>query len=184
MDYGIDRIMNRIMEDLDREEDMRDRTISASRRTIRLSKNVIHSIHTGGDCSGHLKEMRDAIKGLDTRFNVSNDAMMEYAEAEILYAIVSRVEFPSPWDLGIPYTAWVMGMADAIGELRRFIVTRIIQKDLAVAEEMFACMEAMYEALMRVDVPDAILPIRRKQDIARGILDRTQSDILNASLFH
>ena len=31
-------------------------------------------------------------------------------------------------------------------------------------------------------VPDAVLPIRRKQDIARGVVERTRSDLFTARM--
>jgi translin len=50
------------------------------------------------------------------------------------------------------------------------------------AKYLFSIMDELCEGLLVFDVPDSILPIRRKQDIARGIIERTRSDLLNASI--
>ena len=174
--------MNDISERLADKERVREESISTSRKVIRLSKNTIHAIHAGEDCSEPRKEMRDMISGMDRAQTASLDAMMEYSEAEILHAIVNGSEIPTPEDLDIDGGSWLMGMADAIGELRRVILTRLMESDLESAKTLFVAMDELCEGLMTFDVPDAILPIRRKQDVARGILERTRSDLLNATL--
>ena len=174
--------MNDISERLAEKERIREESISTSRKVIRLSKNMIHAIHAGEDCSGPRKEMCDMVLKMDRAQSASLDAMMEYSEAEILYAIVNGLEMPTPEDLGIDGGSWLMGMADAIGELRRVILTRLMESNLESAKALFSSMDELCEGLMVFDVPDAILPIRRKQDVARGLLERTRSDLLNATL--
>jgi translin len=38
-------------------------------------------------------------------------------------------------------------------------------------------MEDMFLVIMRFDYPDAIVSIRRKQDVARSILEKTRGDV-------
>ena len=42
-------------------------------------------------------------------------------------------------------------------------------------------MEDIFTALMRFDYPDAILPIRRKQDIVRSLLEKTRGEVAVAT---
>ena len=102
--------------------------------------------------------------------------------AEILCSSVYGEKLPSYEDLGITPQAWIMGMADTIGEIRRAIVTRLMNGRTDEAFSLFSVMEAMCEELLMFDVPDAILPIRRKQDVARGIVEKTRSDLMAAKL--
>ena len=48
------------------------------------------------------------------------------------------------------------------------------------ARVLFERMEAVGDNVLGFDVPDAIAPIRRKQDVARSIIEKTRSDITNA----
>ena len=182
MTERLDMILKDVTEALYEKETVRESTIIASRKVIRLSKNVIHAIHRGEDCSEYRKEMLYTVSSIDKDSSASFDALMEYAEAEILNAIINNVDIPSPCDLRIDEGLWLMGMADTIGELRRVVLTRLMESDLNSAKNLFEIMDELCEGLMIFDVPDAILPIRRKQDIARGILERTRSDLLNATL--
>ena len=182
MTNNLESILKDISERLTNAETIREASIASSRKAIRLSKNMIHAIHAGEDCSTIREEMRDIVSSMDRDSYASKDAMMEYAEAEILYAIVNYKDLPTPAELDIDEGSWLMGMADAIGELRRVVVTRLMDTDIDEAKYLFSIMDELCEGLLVFDVPDAILPIRRKQDIARGIIERTRSDLLNATL--
>lgn len=52
--------------------------------------------------------------------------------------------------------------------------------NLAAAQSVFGRMEEMGDALLSLDVPDAIAPIRRKQDLARGIIEKSRTDLATA----
>ena len=179
----MDTILDRIAKDLSIEEKEREEVMALSRKAIRLSKKIIHAIHTDDiydDAREELRTLMSTLSEKNRRF--AKDAMMEYAEAEILISAVSGTQTPSPEDLGMDGGSWLMGMADTIGELRRIVLTHLMESDVDTAKELFSVMEIMCEGLMMFDVPDAILPIRRKQDVARGVVEKTRSDLLNAKM--
>lgn len=166
-------------------ERKRDLAIAESRKIIRLSKNVIHAIHIGADHSDASSEMRKRMSDLTASADgasmaAASDAMMEFAEAEILDDVISGRPVRSYVQMGITAQSWVMGLADAIGEIRRVIVTRLMSGDRDGARALFSDMEEITEELMMFDVPDGVVQLRRKQDVARGILEKTRSDMLNS----
>ena len=186
---GLDKAVKQAADILKGVEESREIALSSSRRITRLSKKVIHAIHNGEDCSADRKTMKDEVMklvddlGFDMdRYPAAVDAFGEYAEAEILKAMVDGLAMPSFVDLETVPQSWVLGMADAIGELRRAVLVRLMDDRTDDALRLFSCMEEMYEALSMFDVPDAILPIRRKQDIARSIVEKTRSDIFTAKM--
>ena len=168
-------------------EKRRDLAIAESRVIIRLSKNVIHAIHVGSDHADASGEMRDrmaklvsSLEGDALLFTSAADAMMEFAEAEILDDVVSGRPVRGYAQMGITAQSWVMGLADSIGEIRRVIVTCLMSGNVARAKDLFAAMEEITEELMLFDVPDGVVQLRRKQDVARGIVEKTRSDMLSA----
>lgn len=186
---GIEENVRSAAEIFERMEREREAALECSRRTIRLSKRVIHAIHVGDDRSEPLSQLDAAVSEMlsigtpEVRMSqMVQDALMEYAEARILDAVVFGDRVPSPDDLGIGAAAWVLGLADCIGELRRIVTSRLMEGDMRSAAKHFAAMEEISGQLMLLDVPDAIAPVRRKQDIARGIMDRTRSDMTMASI--
>lgn len=188
---GLKEIVSSVEKELIKTEEKREYALAESRKIIRLSKRIIHSVHLEESSENDRKTIKEQISALIS--NVSDcqwilisgplaDAMMEYAEAEILCSSVYGEKLPSYEDLGITPQAWIMGMADTIGEIRRVIVTRLMNGRTDEAFSLFSVMEAMCEELLMFDVPDAILPIRRKQDVARGIVEKTRSDLMAAKL--
>ena len=106
-----------------------------------------------------------------------HDAEKELAEARITYALVTGAEFPSPESSGISVQAFVKGMAEAIGELRRHILDLMRHGELERCEELLGAMDDMYYVLVSMDYPDGItMGLRRLTDVARSIIERTRGD--------
>ena len=188
MDGFADSVLS-ASEALGRIEKERELAISRSRAVIRQSKRVIHAVHTGEDASGHMRALDAA---LDEMFSTDmpeillsgpvQDAMGEYAEAVSLYSVIASGTIPSASEMGVSAASWVIGIADCVGELRRVVERDLMDGDLDSARKAFGFMEEISDQLMSLDVPDAVAPIRRKQDIARGIMDRTRSDLAIATV--
>jgi translin len=70
-----------------------------------------------------------------------------------------------------------MGFADSIGELRRFSLEALRAGNVESANKYLEMMEDMFIVLMRFDYPDALVAIRRKQDIARSVLEKTRGEV-------
>jgi len=165
-------------------EKTREQAIRNSREIIRLTKKVIHSIHVKEIDIESLKELQEKVANIYDPLmqNMMQDAMAEYAEAVIICSVTANNPLPSFSELGISPQAWVLGLADSLGEMRRLLLSMLIDSKIAEAVSMYSEMEEIFDALMTFDIPDAIVPIRRKQDIARGIMDKTQTDITSAVL--
>ena len=182
--------MDKATEALASIESRREEAIKLSRTIIRLSKSAIHAMHTGGDPSGDIDAMREKMDVLLTAaedpFILSSgpvqDCMCEYSEAVILRSIVMEAPVPNHVSLRISPSSWILGACDCEGELRRMVMSKLMDGDLEGARHLFSLMEDVHEQIMQLDVADPVAPVRRKQDIARGIMDRTRSDMLNAVL--
>ena len=170
-------------------ERSRERAMALSRAVIRKTKNMIHAIHIGEDCSiiraeliDDVRSMKDELASEPDALNSTyvEDAMMEYSEALILDSVLMDGTVPSYMNMGISPKEWSMGLADVIGELRRVVMTRLMEGNIDEAKLRFGQMEEIYNAVMSFDVRDSVAPIRRKQDIARGVMEKTRSDVANA----
>ena len=176
-------------DELGRIEADRDLALARSRKVIRLSKRVIHGIHTGSavedDVAGLEAAMAElmSVEAPEVRgSSLVQDAAMEYAEAMLLLSLVTSGRVPSHSDLGISAAAWVLGLADCVGELRRILTRDLMDGKVGSARATLEMMEGISGELMLLDIPDAVAPVRRKQDIVRGIMDRTRSDMTIASM--
>ena len=165
----------------------REKAISESRGIIRSTKRIIHSIHLSEPYEDLLRateeDMRRLAESIDPRIASSGpvqDAMAELAEASLFHSIMTGEMLPSHSSLGISPQAWVLGLADCLGEMRRALLDMLMEGDTERAGALFSEMEEICGEIMLFDVPDAILPIRRKQDVARGLMEKTRTDLANA----
>ncbi len=172
-------------------EAKRELAISMSRAIIRKTKNMIHAIHVDKEYMLIQGELKQDVKMMVSKLKNEpsilysgpvTDAMMEFSEALILSSIVRKKDLPSYESLKVSPEAWILGLADVIGELRRLVLTNLMSGNMSKAEYYFNSMEEIGNEIMKFDVPDAIVPIRRKQDVARGVIEKTRSDMTNAVL--
>ncbi|NUQ01441.1 MAG: haloacid dehalogenase, partial [Armatimonadetes bacterium] len=107
------------------------------------------------------------------------DAQKEFAEAALLLAIVAGRELPTPASLDIEGAPYLNGLAEAAGELRRSVLDVLKHKDYLAAQERLEALDSIYHLLVTFDYPDAVAyGLKRRLDMVRGVLERTQSDVL------
>ena len=108
----------------------------------------------------------------------TQDAMKELCEAKITLAIAQGKPFPTPDEIGAEYAAYLNGLAEAAGELRRRSLDKIRRGHNNESERLLSAMDDIYDVLVTMDFPDAITSgLRRNTDMVRGVLERTRGDI-------
>jgi translin len=105
-------------------------------------------------------------------------AFQEYAEAQTLLSLVERNRFVGPDEISVNSVAFVLGLADVIGELRRRALDSLRKVDVKTAEACLQLMEEIYVELMSMDEAYMLVPgLRRKSDVARHVIESTRGDI-------
>ena len=106
------------------------------------------------------------------------DAHKEFAEARLVLALVTGEPIPDPDELHVDPAAYLNGLGESAGEIRRYLLDSIRKGDLSRGEELLAAMDDIYNVLVTMDFPDAITGgLRRTTDMVRGVLERTRSDL-------
>jgi translin len=80
-------------------------------------------------------------------------------------------------DVGTTSTAYLLGMLDFVGEMRRLILDALRRGDAEEAQESLTIMEGIYEDLMSLDRTSILPNYRHKLDAARRILETTRGDV-------
>ena len=168
----------------------REKALRLSREIIRYSANTIRAVHRQEKVNAEqllasaqalLKELTDDVlkKNNDLAYTgFVHDAQKELAEASTTFAIVAGKPLPQPEALGVSYPAYLNGLGEAVGELRRYILDSLRRNDLSRCEELLSIMDDIYSVLMTMDFPDGITyGLRRTSDAVRGILERTRGDL-------
>jgi len=112
-----------------------------------------------------------------------HDAAKKYVEACCTAALVDGAPLPSADDLGVEGPAWLNGLAEAASELRRHLLDRLRAGELEAGDSLLAAMDDVYDALVAVDLPDALTGgLRRTVDQLRAVLERTRGDVTTTVL--
>ena len=167
----------------------RDEVLSQARTLTRYCANSIRAVHR--DDFDIARENLELASKIANSFQTAlgeypdlyyagytQDALKEYAEANIVYALVIDEELPSPQELGLENAAYLNGLAEAVGEFRRRCLDILRQGYSQDAERLLNHMDDIYAILITMDYPNAITGgIRRQTDIVRGITERTRGDL-------
>lgn len=185
----IDGIINDIDATLKQKDGKREKVIVLSREVIRRSGSAVLAIHKK-DREGVKESMEAAGAALEAAIKVCKEqqefyytgpmpqAFQEYAEAACVRAMVAGKPLPTPSSLGIPVEPYVTGLADAVGEMRRYALDSLRKDDLGEAERALDMMEDIYTALKGLDFPRAVVPnLKRKVDVMRRLLEETRGDV-------
>jgi translin len=186
---NLDSIAEQIRESFSAQDEARERVLPLCREVIRYSSTAIRALHRQEfEAAGKLLESaRDQLEETEQvvgdyselkHTGFFRDAQKEFAEASITLALVTGSKTPSPEELKVSATAYLNGLGEAVGELRRYLLDSTRRGDLTRLEELLAAMDDIYNILVTMDFPDAITGgLRRTTDMVRGILERTRSDL-------
>jgi translin len=175
-------IIDQIKEELDKKDKRREEVFPKSREIRRLSTKAIKEIHKKDfkKAKKLIDKAASSISGLDSSdmgFKFMQESLQEYSEAVIVYALLNKEDPPSYKELGIPPEYYALGLGDVVGELRKCILDAIRTEQYDEVDYFLELMEEISYEIISLDYPSAIVPIRRKQDAARVMLERTRGEV-------
>ncbi len=167
----------------------RDKAVNLSREVIRFCSLTIRAAHRDewGEAAHLLNEAKRVAGEMTAAVSpypelvftgYTQDAMKELAEAHVTLAVAQDQPVPSPEEIGVEFAAYLNGLAEAAGELRRRALDKMRAGHNAESERLLAAMDDIYDLLVTMDFPDAITGgLRRNTDMVRGVLERTRGDL-------
>src|ERR1700730_7195533 len=175
--------------ELDRKNAAREQALRWSRELIRACANSIRAIHRRE--FGEADRLLAEANALNTQIctvlakmgdlywtGYVQDAQKELVEAHSTYALVRGDALPDPTRLGIAPAPFLNGLAEAVGELRRYLLDRLRRGEIEGCERLLGAMDDIYSLLVTLDYPDALTGgLRRTTDNTRGILEKTRGDL-------
>ncbi len=186
---NLDEIAEKIRNDFAAKDAAREKALRMCREAIRHSANAIRAVHRGefentrealGTASSLLQNASAVLAdhGQLLYSGFMHDSQKEYAEGCITLALAVGEGLPSLEELGVGSAAYLHGLAEAVGEMRRYLLDTIRRGDLSRCESILAEMDEIYTVLVTMDFPDALTyGLRRATDVTRGILEKTRGDL-------
>lgn len=169
--------------------DARDNAYQQSRQLVSVCARSIRAVHREEwhNADDLIKQAKMAaeelIAGVEPYPNLyhagyTQDALKEYVEANLTYALIRDLPLPTAGELGTEENTWLNGLAEAATELRRRILDIIRHGHSEEAERLLDTMNEIYSILVTFDFNDSItLGLRRRTDTVRAVLERTRGDV-------
>ncbi len=183
---GVDDVAAQIQARLDEREALHESLYTACRALSRLARRTIQGMQRQGVAGACVEALQLSVLGLRETLQAApdqlyvgfvTDALQESAEAFFLHAFLTGSRLPTPDEAAVTDIAYLLGLADTIGELRRLALKCLRNEDVPGALRFLQAMERLEDALMRFAYGRPILHLKPKQDVARLVIERTRAEI-------
>ncbi|GAB4522720.1 MAG: haloacid dehalogenase [Anaerolineales bacterium] len=187
--HKLDAIAETIRQSFDAENAARERALEQARRLTRACALAIRAVHREDVEEAHqiLTEARTLSATLTADLQpfpalyysgYTQDALKEFTEAEVVFALVFDRALPTPEDLHVEPATYLKGLSEAVGELRRRCLDILRGGYSPEVERLLTYMDDIFAVLVTMDYPDAITQgLRRLTDITRSLIERTRGDL-------
>jgi len=186
---NLDSIAEQIRLGFSAKDAAREKVLPLCRDAIRHCSQAIRAVHRQefDQAKELLQSARKLLAGAEqavaayselSHAGFVRDAQKEFTEGSVILALVTGERLPDPVELSVDAAAYLNGLGEAVGELRRYLLDGIRHGNLSRGEELLLAMDDIYNVLVTMDFPDAITGgLRRTTDMVRGVLERTRSDL-------
>jgi translin len=186
---NLEMLSERFHESFQAQTNARDQALNQSRVLTRHCAQAIRAIHRNDWdlAKDHLNEAGTIVKAVTKDLEdypqlynagYTQDAFKEFAEANIVYALVRGDALPDPEELGLSASTYLKGLAESVGEMRRRCLDILRGGYSENAETLLSYMDEIYGVLVTMDYPDAVtMGLRRLTDLVRSLNERTRGDI-------
>lgn len=189
---NLDKIVDKIEKSIDDKDKIREKALRYSREIIigcRKAIQNIHQIHMN-NAKNNIKKSSDKLQDLYGLTKEHPDlyhagfvenAAQELVEASCLYNVMRGRDLPDPDEIQTTYSSYLLGLCDLVGELRRTALDSIRSGKAKKADSYLEMMEEIYDVIIRFDYPSGLIPIKKKQDIVRSLIEKTRGELAVAS---
>jgi translin len=186
---NLDGIIEKIDHHIGGKEKIREEALKASRDIIICCRKGIQQLHRDKvddaedfikQASVKLTQLYDDTKDHSDIFHAGfvENAAQEFVEIHCLYNIMKGEDLPDPDTIKTTYSAYLLGLCDVVGELRRGALDFMLEGNTTKANEYLGYMDRIYDAIMSFDYPSALVPIKKKQDMIRGLIEKTRGELV------
>lgn len=181
LNIGIEKIEKK----LSQREKQLDTVLLETRKVVRYCSNAIKAMHAYEltEAKKNLAEADKALKMLSEHHkqfpSQLNHVYQEYAEARIVLSVIELKKIPGYVQLQVPEIPYLLGLLDAVGELKREMYESLRRGNKHEAGFYFKMMEEIYDELLPLRFSNAVLPeFRKKQDVARIQIEQARGELL------
>jgi translin len=162
----------------------KDKVMEASRDVVRMAGKAITQMHAQNlaEAGAGIKKLRSRVtelKALENGFEYNSmQAHQEYVEALAFYVVLKEHRLVSLREARVAEIAYLLGLMDLVGELKREAVDAIRERRLEAADQYYDFMKSIYDSTRAMRFASALVPdFRRKQDTARIQIESVATEL-------
>ncbi|MBD3249874.1 hypothetical protein GF336_07545 [Candidatus Woesearchaeota archaeon] len=182
---------NEMKKEFDEYDDVREKVIKKSRDILKLSKQIIYSVHRDeiDECEKLIntirKEKKQVEKLIDGNSKLENQgayrvAIGEYVEALLYYHFIKDGRIVKHDDLDVNTEHYLFGLIDLTGELGRKAVQLAGKDSFDEVVKIKESVSEIYGELLKFDFRDS--DMRRKFDSVKYDLKKLEDLVLDLKL--
>ncbi len=185
----MENFLDFIRSKLEEKEIAREELLKLVREMRIYSTKAIASIHANNlkKADEYLQNAMEILQKVkkykvypDIYYTITFDAMQELVEAYVFRHVIENDDLDLS-KLDVEFAPILTGLADAVGEMRRYVLDLLRKKEFDKAERLMCTMERIYNNLITFSFPERITPnLRSKVDYVRNAIERTKSDFISA----
>ena len=163
-----------------------DKVMELSREVVRLSGEAMSAIHAKDSAKLRAKTKElgakmKSLKAVERGFEYySQDAHQEYVELMMLDSILSSGRVPTSKELKEKPIAYILGMMDVVGELKREALDELMKGNVEKAKSYYGFMKEIYDSTLHIRFANSLMPgFRRKQDTARIQIEGIAAELIS-----
>lgn len=179
---NINELLNEVEEirrKLNEEYELREKLYLKIREIQRLCGEAISQIQQGriDQAKERILIVEDKMKGelignLEELNEPYNTMLQEYVEAKALLKIEEEGRIITLKELKTTERAYILGLADLMGELKRRIITHLINEEIDQAKIKMEIIKQLFQALEVLEYPRSMIPgLRKKLDDMRKVIE-------------
>lgn len=172
-------------------DEKRDRIIKDSRNVLKLSKQIIYSLHRSEtkEAEKLLSDIKKELENLKKHAEKHPEllylpaykvAFQEYVEAAAYYNWIKSKKLATRKELGVSSDAYLLGICDLTGELVRKAINSAIKQEYNSAFEIKEFVSELYGLLLKFDFRNGEL--RKKFDSIKYDLKKLEDLVLELKL--
>lgn len=185
----LSRRVDRALKELKKKEDEKRKVTQLGDEIIKASREVVSSVHRkdlnfASKEIVKLKAMTKVFYQLTynsklTDWGYAVQVYQEFFEALALFSIITGDSKSIVKEINlIPSLSLLLGLSDLIGELRREIISNLMEQKIEEAKDLLDAMQEIYNNLQKTPLPESVAPgLRRKIDVNRTTIEASISDL-------
>ena len=183
--------LQKIKQEIEAFEELRERMIVDSREILHHSKKAIHAVHRNelDEAPTLLKQAEQALKKLTkviqgdrslASVGAYRSSIQEYVEAACYYSFVKKRTLLPRHELKVDYEDYLLGLCDLTGELARRAVVCATRRDVQQINDIKNLIEGVYDFFISLNLRD--WELRKKADAIKWNLKKLEEILYDLHL--